>query len=327
MAADPDNRVPLTLLGGFLGSGKTTWLRHQIHDGRMAGSLVVVNEAADVPVDDMLLSRASGIRTLAGGCACCEGREALIALLRDVCNRRVAAAGEGCGPIVLETSGLADPGPIGDAIRTNPVLTHHLKLSKIIVAVDAVNGLDYLSDEPLGRRQVETADRLIVTKADAAEVGTLCQLRATLEAMNPAARLSAASMGVEVPLPAAGNFAPVAMPVGADADARPVISTALRLAPGTDWTAFGVWLSALLHVRGDDLVRVKGVVRTPSGRLLLQSVRRVVQSPEILPNEVTAGKDENRIVFIGRGFRPRDLATSMRRFAGLSVEEERGPRQ
>ena len=62
-------------------------------------------------------------------------------------------------------------------------------------------------------------------------------------------------------------------------------------------------------------------MRTPSGRLLLQSVRKVVQSPEILPDTVTAGKDENCIVFIGRGFRPRELQLSLQRFAGLSLAE------
>jgi len=60
-------------------------------------------------------------------------------------------------------------------------------------------------------------------------------------------------------------------------------------------------------------------VRTPSGRLLLQSVRKVVQSPEILPDHVTAGKDDNCIVFIGKGFRPEQLAPSLKRFAGLGV--------
>src|SRR5690606_23663230 len=92
MRSGKDRRVPLTLLGGFLGSGKTTWLRHQLHHGEMAESLVIVNEAADVPVDDMLLFRSSEIRLLAGGCACCDGRERMIALLRQFCNQRVDPA-------------------------------------------------------------------------------------------------------------------------------------------------------------------------------------------------------------------------------------------
>lgn len=323
MSADSESRIPLVLLAGFLGSGKTTWLRHQLHHGKMAEAMVVVNEAADVPVDDMLLFKSSEICVLVGGCACCEGKDRLIALLREFCDQRVDDRYEGTRHkhIVLETSGLADPGPIVDAIRTDPVLMHHIVVREIIVAVDALHGIGYLISEPLGRRQVETADRLIITKADAGGKDALRQLRATLEVINPGARLSASAMGSEVALPDVGDATAVDLPAVSGGDARPVISTSIRLAQGTDWTAFGLWLSALLHARGDDLVRVKGVMRTPSGRLLLQSVRKVVQSPEILPDTVTAGKDENCIVFIGRGFGPRDLRMSLQRFAGLGLDE------
>lgn len=322
MSARSESRIPLTILGGFLGSGKTTWLRHQLHSGEMTEALVVVNEAADVPVDDMLLSKSSEIRLLAGGCACCEGKDRLIAMLRKFCDERVDEHYDGRRQdhIVLETSGLADPGPIVDAIRADLVLTHHLVVRQIIVAVDALHGLGYLRGEPLGRRQVETADRLIITKADAGDEDALRQLRATLKTLNPGAELSGSAMGSEVALPETGDAKGIDLSQSADGDERPVISTSVKLAQGADWTAFGLWLSALLHARGDDLVRVKGVVRTPSGRLLLQSVRKVVQSPEILPDTVTEGKDENSIVFIGRGFRPRDLQVSLERFAGLTVE-------
>ena len=79
-----------------------------------------------------------------------------------------------------------------------------------------------------------------------------------------------------------------------------------------------MWLSALIHARGDDVLRVKGVVRTPAGRLLLQSVRKIVQSPEVLPDDKDrpAGED-NSLVFIGRGFSVEQLAKSLRHFAGV----------
>ena len=97
----------------------------------------------------------------------------------------------------------------------------------------------------------------------------------------------------------------------------PIFPTRLHLDASVDWTAFTVWLSALLHARGDDVLRVKGVVRTPAGRLLLQSVRKVVQSPEILPpQEDDAGREDNTIVVIGRGYRGEDLRRSFAYFAG-----------
>src|SRR5690349_12196883 len=84
MANRPDGRIRLTVLGGFLGSGKTTWLRHQLHEGVFEGAFVVVNEAAETPVDDVLLTRSSSIAVLAGGCACCEAKGELIGLLRRI---------------------------------------------------------------------------------------------------------------------------------------------------------------------------------------------------------------------------------------------------
>ncbi len=78
-----------------------------------------------------------------------------------------------------------------------------------------------------------------------------------------------------------------------------------------------MWLSALLHARGDDVLRVKGVVRTPAGRLLLQSVRHTVQSPEILPDDGNDAHEVDAVVVIGRGFDQRALQQSLRHFAGL----------
>jgi G3E family GTPase len=106
------------------------------------------------------------------------------------------------------------------------------------------------------------------------------------------------------------------LPALSDEDSRGAIfPTRLKIDANIDWSAFALWLSALLHARGDDLVRVKGVLPTPAGRLLLQTVRKVVQSPEILPAQDNQSED-GTIVFIGRGFRPEDLQTSLWRFAG-----------
>jgi G3E family GTPase len=160
----------------------------------------------------------------------------------------------------------------------------------------------------LGRRQVGAADQLILTKTDACAPGDLAALRVTLGQLNPGAQISAAVLGETVDLPP--------LP---EEDARgPILPTQIEVDPSLDWSAFALWLSALLHARGDDLVRVKGVIRTPAGRLLLQTVRKVVQSPEILPETSDPGQD-NRIVFIGRGYQPRDLTRSLYQFLGRPI--------
>lgn len=311
--ADPgDGRMRLTILGGYLGSGKTTWLRHQLHRGAWDAMHLIVNEAAETPVDDALLGTGGDLTLLAGGCCCCVGRDALLAALGGLADRR--SRGERLDRLILETSGLADPGAIIAAIQGHPVLIHHVLVEEVTVAVDALHALAQLRTEPLGRRQVAAADRLVLTKTDEAGPAELGRLIATLRLLNPEAEVSAAVRGEAVPLPDTSRAEPEALPELAG-ETEPLRPTRVTLGPDLDWTAFALWLSALLHARGDELVRVKGVVPTPAGRLLLQAVRRVVQQPEVLP-EQSDRHDDGTVVFIGRGFRPDDLRRSLHRFTG-----------
>ena len=326
--ADPDGRIRLTVLGGYLGSGKTTWLRHQLHAGTFKDPFVIVNEAAETPVDDALLARASGIEVISGGCVCCVARDELVALLRRLCDERsrVSSTGRRLEQIVLETSGLADPGPIVAAILADPMLVHHIYVAEIIVAVDALHALDQLRTEPLGRSQIETADRLILTKVDVAEPEALRRLIATLHVLNPGASISGAVKGSDAPLPDVAGASPEPLPALGDApDPAPIFPTKLVIDDSIDWAAFSVWLSALLHARGHDIVRVKGVVRTPAGRLLLQTVRKVVQAPEILPEQDDdPRREDGTIVVIGRNYKPEDLRRSLHHFAGIGQRKGAG---
>lgn len=294
-----DTRIALTILGGYLGSGKTTWLRHQLHTG--ARPHVIVNEAAEMPVDDLLLQGAGGLTVLAGGCACCTGQPALIRTLRQLCDQR--SAGAQLSEITLETSGLADPGAIVSAIQSDPILTHHLRLTRIIVMVDSIHGLAQLASDPLGRAQISAADQLILTKTDGTDTA---QLQATLRHLNPAALLSATAFGSPIALPAIPAGTSPLTEFGTEA---PQITATKLTLPDIDWAALSLWLSALLHVHGDKLVRVKGTVQTPAGRLLIQAVRRTVQPPEILPDHA-----ENALVFIGHGISHTQLTASLARF-------------
>lgn len=323
----PDGRMRLTVLGGYLGSGKTTWLRHQLHVGTFASAHVVVNEAAETAVDDALLERAAGLTLLAGGCCCCTGKADLIHALRTLCDQRsrISASDPRLQRIVLETSGLADPGAIVAAIQGDPVLVNHIVIDETIVVVDALHGLAQLETEALGRRQIGAADRLVLAKCDVAGYAALTSLRATLRNLNPTAPQSAAVLGEAVALSDLPERAEAsALPPLSDEDTRGAIFPCrMTIDSDIDWSAFAFWLSALLHARGNDLVRVKGVVRTPSGRLLLQTVRKVVQSPEILP-ERSGPTEDNTIVILGRGFLPEDLQKSLRRFANKARVSE-GP--
>ena len=313
-----DGRLRLTILGGFLGSGKTTWLRHQLHEGAFGRVHVIVNEAAEAPVDDALLTGADSMTLLAGACVCCAGRAALRQALLDLCNTRSGTArpDDRLEHIVLETSGLADPGAILGLIQDDPILVRQIVVTETIVIVDALNARDQMRGEVLCRRQIEAADRLILTKTDRAEAQATARLCATLAAIAPGAAQPAAAFGAAMPLPdRSSDLQPEPLPDVDAEDAGPIHASTLDLGPAPDWTAFTVWLSALLFARGDRIVRVKGVVRTPAGRLLLQAVRRSVQSPEILPEPDAPCPTDNTIAVIGRGFSQPVLAASLARFS------------
>jgi G3E family GTPase len=318
MTGTPEGRLRLTILGGFLGSGKTTWLRHQLHDKSFGRVHVVVNEAADAPVDDALLRAADQLTLLSGACVCCDGQDELKRVLLGLCDERsrVADPEARLEHIVLETSGLADPAAILALIQANPILIRQIVVTETIVIVDAVNALDQLRQEALSRRQIEAADRLVLAKTDLVAPTVIERLRATLTVMAPGAVQYAASFGSPLELARLGDdVRPIDLGVIAETNTDPIRANSLDLGEAPDWTTFTVWLSALLYARGDQIVRVKGVVRTPAGRLLLQTVRKSVQSPEILPeSEVPSGSD-NTIAVIGRGFTQTQLEASLQRFS------------
>lgn len=307
-----DGRLRLTILGGALGSGKTTWARHQLFAGAFGPQVhVLVNEAAEVPVDDQLLARAEGVTVLAGGCACCDGRAALITALRDLCDLR----SQGIGPerVLLETSGLADPGAIAASLRADPVLARHLRLDGIVVAVDAVHALAQMAEDPLVHRQIAVADRLLLTKVDAASAEDVARLQAGLRQRNAGAVIEGCQHGVGVVLPPPSALFP-GLPPSPDAP-DPSVAATLQIPDGLDWAEVMVWLSALLHARGDRVVRVKGVIPSAAGRLLVQAVRGVVEAPELLPPGARDG--DGRLVLLGRGISETVLARSMQVFLGL----------
>jgi len=321
-----DGRLPLTVLGGFLGAGKSTWLRHQLHTGRFASHHIVVNEAAEIPVDNLLLGTTARITVLAGGCACCEGLPALIAALREICD---AASGAEAGQIdgmLLETSGLADPGAVAAGLAADPVLARRLVLVGTLVLVDALHGVTQLADEPLARAQIEAAEEIIVTKPIAVDPHALGRLIATVRKLNPAAVLGVAERGLALPLPV-DEGPPFDLPPMTNAPPIRAYHLSVGQTPEHGetggWAALSTWLSALLHARGNDVVRVKGVVRTPAGRLLLQSVRQIVQPPEILPDDDSLltgpAPQEGVIVLIGRNIDTATLARSWHLF-GTSVD-------
>jgi G3E family GTPase len=196
-----------------------------------------------------------------------------------------------------------------------------LRLEGIVVVIDAVHAMAQLSEDPLIHRQIAVADRLILTKVDVATVANLQRLQAGLRLRNAAAVIEGCQHGVTVALPPLLPGSPDGLPARPDAP-DPAMAAVLQLPVDLDWAETMVWLSALMHVRGDKVVRVKGVIPSAAGRLLVQAVRGVVEPPELLPPQARDG--DGQLIFLGRGFSEAMLARSLHRFLDMPGAE--GPR-
>jgi G3E family GTPase len=300
-------------LADFLAPVKQPGYATHMHSGVFRDAIVVVNEAASASVDHVLLGSTNRIHVLAGGCACCEGRQELLRLLCELgASARISETSE-IRRIVLETSGLADLQAILAAIASDQALSRCVQVTEVVMIVDAVNGVELLRDEALARRQISCADCLIVAKADAVESQDVERVLDAMQSLNPTAVRFGAVRGVEAPLPDVEASVSIEQrePPN-DQDVDPVFPSEIRLGDAT-WPAFAVWLSALLHARGNELLRIKGVVHAPTGRLLIQAVRRQVQPPERLPGPIDEA--DGTLVVFGRGYSSEILQGSLDAFA------------
>ena len=183
-------RIPLHVVTGFLGAGKTTLINRLLGAPELAETLVIVNEWGEIGLDHLLFETiADDVILMAAGCLCCTLRGDLIDGLHDVLQRRDAGATPPFARIVLETTGLADPAPILHAWLADPMLARRTEIAGVTTVVDAVNGVATLAAHGEARRQVALADRIALTKVDLAASAALTGLREALYEINPAARV------------------------------------------------------------------------------------------------------------------------------------------
>ena len=306
-------KTPVILVTGFLGSGKTTLLSRLLERPELGETAVIVNELGEVGIDHHLLRRVDE-RTvlLSSGCVCCALRGDLSDELRDLLDRRDAGEIPQFRRVVIETTGVARPAPIVQTLLADPLLPYHYSLDAVVATVDGVHGLR----GPEAFQQVTAADTLVVTKSDIAEQEALDALEAELQRLNPAARTVRASFGeveAELLLSASGRDVRE-VPVESDGHAHRLQAVVVELAHAVDWTAFGIWLTMLLHARGAEILRIKGLVDVGGeGPLLVNCVQHAVYPPV----HVGAWPDEDRrsrLVVIGHDVDRDALETSLRAF-------------
>ena len=348
--------VPVSLLTGFLGSGKTTVLNSLVRQPELANAVIVINEFGEIGLDhDLVESSNEDLVLLKSGCLCCTIRGDLVDTLRDLTARRIAGQITAFDRIIIETTGLADPAPILHTLMSDPALAFSYRLDGVITTIDAATGEATLDRQIESVKQAAVADRLLLTKTDLVDAAASKALISRLQAINPAAPLVIVTNGEVHPSEVldAGLYNPAtksldvqrwlkAEAYGTTADnghehdhhhghqehvhrhdvnrhdehIKAVCLTVDDPIPAGD---FDSWLSILMALKGPDLLRIKGILNITelTGPLVIHGVQHVFHPP--LHLKKWPSKDRrSRIVFITRDIDEAALRDTLRMFTDSS---------
>ena len=184
------DRIPVSIITGFLGAGKSTLLNQLLKDPAMQDAAIIINEFGDVSIDHLLVERSGdGIIELAEGCLCCTVRGELVDTLAELMDGIQTGKLKKINRVVIETTGLADPAPVMQSIIGNPVIAQNFSLNGMVTVVDAVNGLSTLDHHKEAVKQVAVADRLVLTKQTLSSEAQIAALTERLATINPRATI------------------------------------------------------------------------------------------------------------------------------------------
>ena len=300
--------MPVTIVTGFLGAGKTTLVRRFLGTPEGRNTALVVNEFGSVGIDDALLRSSTDEITLLGnGCICCNTRSDLQIALRRLVADRERGKIPHFDRVLIETSGLADISPILQTFSTDRALGGEFAIEVVLTLVDAVNGGRNLKKAPEARKQAILADRLVITKIDLADSKTKKVLAAKLKTFNPRAEIDMALDGEIDPkhLIDSGQDATAPRHSGFVAEASHsdgIASFVIREKAPLEWPVFQRALDTLVSLRGPDLLRIKGLLnlKGSKGPVVFQAVQHLIHPPVELAE--WPDKDRSsRLVFITRG--------------------------
>jgi G3E family GTPase len=342
-SSDISSLIPVTVLTGFLGSGKTTVLNHVLKQPAMAATAVIVNEFGEIGLDHLLVERASeDVVLLNSGCLCCTVRSDIAETLLDLFVGRVKARVPHFARVVIETTGLADPAPILHTLMSDPLVAARYLLDGVVTTVDAVNGAGTLDRQPEALKQAAVADRLLLTKTDIADGEVVGGLENRLAGINPTAPILRVAQGAVDPalLFQLGLYDPQTKSLSVQRwlrdealaesdhhhdhddhrdvnrhDDRIRAFVIVRERP-ISWATLSNWLETLASMRGDDLLRVKAIVALsdrPEQPVVLHGVQHIFHPPVLLPQWPSEDR-RTRIVFITRDLPREPIEASLLAF-------------
>jgi G3E family GTPase len=303
------NKIPVTVISGFLGAGKTTLVNQLLDSHRAERIGVIVNEFGEVGIDGgLIVADEEVLIEISNGCVCCTVRADLVAGVKELLARTDVALDR----LIVETSGLADPAPVLQTFLADPDLRMQVELESVVTVVDAWHFTRQLTDD-IVREQVAFADVVVINKTDLVSEAVLTGLNERVRELNPTAWIVAAQrsgvaadalLGIRrFSLPNLLTIEPDLLDDGAhDHEHDESIQSCALIEPGAlDPDRFNRWINQLVQQQGPQLMRMKGVLnfQSEARKFHFHSVHMLLEaSPgkRWLDQEVR----DNRFVFIGR---------------------------
>ncbi len=330
-------QTPVTVLTGYLGAGKTTLLNRILSEDHGQRYAVIVNEFGEIGIDaDLVVGADEEVFEMNNGCICCTVRGDLIRVLQGLMKRQ-ASATRGFDAIIVETTGLADPGPVAQTFFVDEDVKARTQLDSVTTVVDAKHILARLADSREAREQIAFADQIVLNKTDLASPDELAVIEARLRRLNPIAKIHHA-VRADVPLdqilgrgafdlarimeiepeflaPAHGEPGHVHDEHCAEDDHHhhdghhghdhhhddDIRGLSFRLDRPVNGEKITRWLNDLLAAQGPDILRAKGIVNVAGEdrRLVFQAVHMMLEGDLQRPWRDDEAR-ESRMVFIGR---------------------------
>ncbi|MCP3736873.1 GTP-binding protein [Helicobacter pylori] len=307
-------KIPITLITGFLGSGKTSFLSEYLNQIDHQGVALIINEIGQAALDQRILSVqycGEKMLYLNAGCVCCNKRLDLVESLKATLNN-YEWRDEILKRIIIETTGLANPAPILWTILSDVFLGVHFEIQSVVACVDALNAREHLTNNE-AKEQIVFADSVLLTKTDLQnDSRALMKLKERLWAINPSAEIfDKKNIDYESFFSRKNrvrNFMP-RMPQ--DSHSQGFETLSINFEGAMEWSAFGIWLSLLLHQYGTQILRIKGIIDIGSDLLVsINGVMHVIYPPK----HILKDQNGSNLVFIIRHLEREKILNSLKGF-------------
>jgi G3E family GTPase len=313
------SKIPITIITGFLGSGKTTLISQLVRHPSMNRVAVVINEVGEIGIDhDLVASSTENITLLSNGCICCSVRTDMQETLRDLFAKRNVGEVFDFDRIIIETTGLADPAPVLQTLVSDTLLEAQFRFDGLVTLVDALNLESQLDLQSEVVKQIAIADKILLSKTDLVDESQVLHIKILIQSLNAQAPIIPVVQGkidplqlMNLGLSSTKSQEKILQFLGESSSAEKYLGNfvsahsskikthAITFSGEFTWNAFSSALDLLSNLRGPDLLRMKGIVNVENQAVVIQGVQHIFSPPVYLKDWPSPNKD-TRLVFITR---------------------------